>query len=249
MRAIYATCIIFACVVFTINIGYCASSSSPGIYNAADIYQEIAWINMNLPEVQRTQIDTIIANKNKEVQKIVSDAALQFAIKLKGKDSLKNVSDLSKTAQTAKKTTVDLKNAASDSTKPTGSFNSSNLINYLRVVKKIDEIRSSTHDEIKQCLTPEQQAVYETNLEKRKTEAANFVAVLVGLDMDNNQQAQVIRTLLLCQQQVWSTVTDTSMSWDKRMKRAQSITTFRAILSNLTQDQQDMLNTYFMAMG
>jgi len=249
MRTIYAICIVFACIVFTVNIGYCASPSGSGIYNAADIYQETVWINMNLPETQRTQIDTIIASRNKEVQKIASDAMLQFALKRKGKDTSKNAVDLTKNSTAAKKTTADLKKVVVDSTKTADTLNSSNLINYLRLVKKIDDIRTSTHDEIKQCLTPEQQVVYETSLENRQTEAANFVAVLVGLNMDNNQQTQVIRTLLLCQQQIWSTVADTSLPWDKRLKRAQSITTFKAILSNLTQDQKDMLNTYLMAMG
>ncbi|MBP2650922.1 MAG: hypothetical protein H6Q74_1747 [Firmicutes bacterium] len=244
MKAIYVACAVFFCLIFGGgNTGHCAVAwTGTGMYNAADVYQETLWMNIDASDTQRGQIDAIIADKNKEVQKITTDAMTQLSLQQRTQETKTPGPTGPKTSGPGGKNRVQ---TPAPVPRPTNNIN---LINYLRVFKKIDDIKLSANDEIKQCLTVEQQVVFDTNLEQRQNQVANLVVVLVGLDMDGYQQTQVIRSLLLSKQQIWKAVADTSSSWDKRLKRAQTVNTFKQICNNLTPEQQDLLNTYLMSM-
>ncbi|MBP2645056.1 MAG: hypothetical protein H6Q75_496 [Firmicutes bacterium] len=238
MKVIYAALFVISCLFIAMSAGNCAGYNGASMYNVADIYQETLWLSLDVSDTQRQQIDAIIASKNKDVQKVAGEAIFMLdQQKMAGPD---------RAAQDTKKPAG--KPAPGASATPAANPEL-NLINYLRVLKRLDDIRNSTNEEISQCLNPEQQTAFLDSLEQRKTQASNLVAVLAGLNMDSYQQKQTIRSLLVCKQQVWITVTDTTYPWEKRLKRMQGIPALRTLYSKLNPEQRDVLDTYVLAMG
>jgi hypothetical protein len=63
-------CLLFLYLLLLSNIGFCASA------NVSELYQEAAWISLDLPQMQRSNIDEIIVKKNEEIKAIIKKAAI-----------------------------------------------------------------------------------------------------------------------------------------------------------------------------
>lgn len=71
MKIIAFLCTIFICLAGGMNTASCVYS-----FNVSDMYQEAAWISLDLPENQRAKVDEIIVKKNTDIKKVLTDAAI-----------------------------------------------------------------------------------------------------------------------------------------------------------------------------
>ena len=70
MKFIASACLFFFFLIWGATIGFCSH------VNVSDLYQEAAWISLDLPQAQRTKIDEIIVKKNEEIKTVVKKAAI-----------------------------------------------------------------------------------------------------------------------------------------------------------------------------
>lgn len=88
MKVSIPVCILFFYLIVGVNTGFCAS------FNVSDLYQEAAWLSLDLPQSQRAKIDSIIIRNNDRITKITKDAVV-FSLAVKKADNEKELNFLS----------------------------------------------------------------------------------------------------------------------------------------------------------
>jgi len=211
IKCIYIVLMLFSCILLNVKVGVCSSIKTP------DLYQETAWINLDLPEEKRAQIDTIIANKSLEAKKLFkTPGMMKLALPATNHNQDQDASTIT-------------------------------LLNSLKVMSQLNDIRMSINSEIESCLSPEQQEIFEAQLEMRERQVANTVSVVMELNLDETQQNSIISLLAQCQLQVWSIVSNTSLSWEDRRKKIHQISVVQLLTRQLTKDQQKSFKRYLLA--
>lgn len=183
----------------------------PPMLNISDIYQETAWISLDLPKEQREKIDAIIASKSTEAKKLLRNTQLENIVLVKN---------------------------------PVDNVHTIDLLNFLKVMQQIDDIRSDINSAIEQNLSPDQQDQFENQLSLKQRQVAGTVSVLLALKLDDLQQAKIMNMLLQSQLEVWTIVSNDGISWEQRRKKIQLLSTFQQLLILLTKDQQNVLSSY-----
>jgi len=183
---------------------------SLGPCRVSKVYQEAAWISMDLPTEKQQEIDQIFIEKNIEVQRIIHDPALFVIYPLPGGNFK-------------------------------GTQNDESLYLF-RVSQKLEDIRNDTQHEILKLLTREQQVIFNTMITERKTNIANFIEVMGGLNLDSTQQSKVMQLLSQCQEEIWRIISNPFFSWEARKRRIDRITLFNRVMETLKPEQQAVLN-------
>ncbi|WP_122629954.1 hypothetical protein [Lucifera butyrica] len=114
------------------------------------------------------------------------------------------------------------------------------LTNYM---KKMSDIRTTTNNRILSILSPEQQFAFENLLATKQQANEKTTATMLALNLTSKQQIIIVNLMLQSQKNVWATIADTSLSWEKRTKKLHT-NIFSKISAFLTKDQRIMMNTW-----
>ncbi|CUH95548.1 hypothetical protein P22_1619 [Propionispora sp. 2/2-37] len=108
------------------------------------------------------------------------------------------------------------------------------LTNYLN---EISDIRETINNQIMQVLPPQQRQLFEAQLEKKQHFSEQTTALILSLNLSDKQQIAIINSLLRCQNQALSIVSNQSLSWEERRKKLKKANPLRLISRNLTKAQ------------
>lgn len=119
-----------------------------------------------------------------------------------------------------------------------------NMLDILEYESHLNDRRSIVNDKIMQVLSIEQQDVFNDQLRKQQQSQNLSTAALFNLDLSEKQDLLVIHSLMESQRQVWSIVSDKSLSWEARRKKLNRINIFKNLSSLLTKEQLNDLNLW-----
>jgi len=190
-------CISIVCLLIATNIcgippGQCAAA-------AADITEETLWINLEVSEQQKKQIDTIILEAYSQVKRIEKNQ------------------------------------------KSTDLYNFNNIFVLLQYTSKMNDIRKNTSDSIMQILNTQQRNVFEDQLEQVQATSRKSTAMMLSLDLTDNQKKLIVVSLLKTQKKIWSTIANQSSSWEQKRKKLNRINKLQIISAKLSKDQRTMM--------
>lgn len=108
------------------------------------------------------------------------------------------------------------------------------LSNYLN---EISDIHENINDRIRQVLSPQQRQLFETQLERKRNFSEQTTALILSLNLSDKQQIAIINSLLRCQSQALSIVSNQSLTWEERRKKLKKTNPLRLISRSLTKEQ------------
>jgi hypothetical protein len=119
-----------------------------------------------------------------------------------------------------------------------------NMFDIMEYESLLNDRRSRVNDDIMQVLSVEQQNIFDSQLKKQRQSQNISTAGLLNLDFSEKQELLVIQSLMLSQKQVWSIVSDKSLSWEVRRKKLNNINIFANLTPLLTKTQLNALNLW-----
>lgn len=197
------------CLLLNSNMAFC----TPRNYSC-DLYEEEAWMNLNVSEKDRSKIDEIILKHDDEMKAFMDDGEhLQRPRKISDelRGELQEVSVI-KLLDTMQKIDSIRKNIHWE------------MISYL----------SPGQQETLDSLLDRREA--------RVTSIS--MAMMAALALDDSQMEPIISQMLLCQKQIWSIVSDTKLSWEQRKEKMQKIRTLQLVSNHFTKQQQAVFDAY-----
>lgn len=119
-----------------------------------------------------------------------------------------------------------------------------NMSDILEYESLLNDRRSIVNDAIMQVLSVEQQDIFDNQLKKQKQFQNISTVALLNLDFSDKQELLVIKSLMLSQEQIWSIVSDKSLSWEVRRKKLNNINIFAKLAPLLTKTQLNTFNLW-----
>jgi hypothetical protein len=118
------------------------------------------------------------------------------------------------------------------------------LYNYADSLSQMKDIRKEASDKIMQLLPENQRVIFDDQSEESQRLTEKYMMMILQLDLTENQQTAIVNSLIKSQDRVWSIVSDTSLSWDKRRQKLKSINPLELIGSQLTNKQLSIWKTW-----
>jgi hypothetical protein len=119
-----------------------------------------------------------------------------------------------------------------------------NIFDIMEYESLLNDRRSRVNDDIMQVLSVAQQNIFDSQLKKQRQLQSISTAALLNLDFSEKQELLVIQSLMLSQKQVWSVVSNKSLSWEVRRKKLNNINIFANLTPLLTKTQINALNVW-----
>jgi len=105
----------------------------------------------------------------------------------------------------------------------------------------MNDIRKNTSDSIMQILNTQQRNVFEDQLEQVQATSRKSTAMMLSLDLTDNQKKLIVVSLLKTQKKIWSTIANQSSSWEQKRKKLNRINKLQIISAKLSKDQRTMM--------
>jgi len=80
--------------------------------------------------------------------------------------------------------------------------------------------------------------IFESQLEESQQLTEQYTMMMLQLDLTENQQTDIVKSLIKSQQRVWSVVSDTSLSWEQRRQKLKRVNAINLITGKLTTTQR-----------
>lgn len=130
-----------------------------------------------------------------------------------------------------------LKEASLNTSPKIKSLDFSQMYTLSSYLNEISDARETISDRIMQVLTPQQRRQMESQLDKKNSYRDQTNALLLTLNLTDKQQLIIINSLLQCQRQSLSIVSDQKLSWEDRRKKLEKSNPLRLISRVLTKTQ------------
>ena len=118
------------------------------------------------------------------------------------------------------------------------------LYNYADSLGQMKDIRMDANAKIMQLLPYKQRVLFEDQAEESQRLTDKYMVMILNLDLTESQQTAIISSLVKSQQRVWSIVSNTSLSWEKRRKKIKSVNALEVISNQLTKTQRNSWKTW-----
>lgn len=118
------------------------------------------------------------------------------------------------------------------------------MVDIVEYESRLNDRRSVVNDRIMQVLSVEQQDIFSRQLQMQQQSQDLSTTALLNLDLSEKQDFLVVQALMASQRQVWSIVSDTSLSWQARRRRLNNINIFMNLSPLLTKKQLNDLNLW-----
>lgn len=112
------------------------------------------------------------------------------------------------------------------------------LYNYADSLSQMKEIRMDAGSKITQVLPLKDREIFESQLEESQQLTEQYTMMMLQLDLTENQQTDIVKSLIKSQQRVWSVVSDTSLSWEQRRQKLKRVNAINLITGKLTTTQR-----------
>ncbi len=118
------------------------------------------------------------------------------------------------------------------------------MLDILEYESLLMDRRTLVNDRIMQVLSVEQQDIFGSQLRRQQQSLSVLATVLFNSDLSEKQEIPVIQSLMLSQGQVWSIVSDKSLSWEVRRKKLNNMNIFKNLSHILTKQQLNNLHLW-----
>ncbi|HEY3426103.1 MAG TPA: hypothetical protein VGL27_14995 [Negativicutes bacterium] len=118
-----------------------------------------------------------------------------------------------------------------------------NMFNLMEYASRVNDQRTIVNDKIMELLSVRQQNIFEDQIETQQQLVATSTIAILGLDLTTKQQTLILNLLIESQQQVWSIISNKSLTWEERKRKLENLNTLMRISSLLTKSQNKDLKS------